>query len=82
VAILTVGSIIGRLSGRRLGLLVVAQGPAHFTPLADLAVAGDIAIPIDRTIGLEAVPDALRYLGEGLAHGKVMVTTDEELSSE
>jgi NADPH:quinone reductase-like Zn-dependent oxidoreductase len=44
--------------------------------LTDLGVAGDISIHIDRTFGLDEVPEALRYVGEGLAHGKVVVTTD------
>jgi NADPH:quinone reductase-like Zn-dependent oxidoreductase len=48
----------------------------QFTRLTDLAVAGDIAVHIDRRFGLEEVPEALRYVGEGLAHGKVVVTTD------
>jgi len=55
---------------------VVPLGPRHFTPLTDLGVAGDIGIHIDRTFGLDEVPEALRYVGEGLAHGKVVVTTD------
>jgi NADPH-dependent curcumin reductase CurA len=55
---------------------VVPQGPRYFTALADLVVAGDIAIHIDRRFGLEEVPEALRYVGEGLALGKVVVTTD------
>ena len=76
LAIMTIGSIIGRLTRRRLGLLVVPQGPRYFTPLTDLAVAGDIAIHIDRTFGLDEVPEALRYVGYGLAHGKVVATTD------
>jgi NADPH:quinone reductase-like Zn-dependent oxidoreductase len=76
LAILTVGSIIGRLTRRRLGVLVVPQGPTHFTPLTDLAVTGEVAIHIDRTFGLDEVPEALRYVGEGLAHGKVVVTID------
>jgi NADPH:quinone reductase-like Zn-dependent oxidoreductase len=76
LAIMTIGSVIGRLTRRRLGVLVVPLGPRHFTPLADLGVAGDIGIHIDRTFRLEEVPEALRYVGEGLAHGKVVVTTD------
>jgi NADPH-dependent curcumin reductase CurA len=76
LAIMTIGSIIGRLTRRRLGVLVVPQGPTHFTPLADLVVAGGISIRIDRTFGLDEVPEALRYVGEGLAHGKVVVTND------
>jgi len=75
LAIMTIGSIIGRLTRRRIGVLVVPQGPRYFTPLTDLAVAGDIGIHIDRTFGLDEVPEALRYVGEGLAHGKVVVTT-------
>jgi hypothetical protein len=58
------------------GVLVVPLGPRYFTLLTDLGVAGDIGIHIDRTFGLDEVPDALRYVGEGLAHGKVVVTTD------
>ena len=76
LAIMTIGSIIGRLTRRRIGMLVVPQGPSHFTPLTDLAVAGGIGIHIDRAFGLDEVPEALRYVGEGLAHGKVVVTTD------
>ena len=76
LAIMTIGSIIGRLTRRRMGVLVVPLGPKHFTPLADRCVAGDISIHIDRTFGLDEVPEALRYVGEGLALGKVVVTTD------
>jgi NADPH:quinone reductase-like Zn-dependent oxidoreductase len=76
LAIMTIGSIIGRVTRRRMGVLVVPQGPMHFTPLTDLGTAGDIGIHIDRTFGLDDVPEALRYVGEGLAHGKVVVTID------
>ena len=61
---------------------MVPQGPRYFTPLTDLGVAGEIGIPIDRRFGLEEVPEALRYVGEGLANGKVVVTTGpDELNS-
>jgi NADPH:quinone reductase-like Zn-dependent oxidoreductase len=76
LAIMTIGSVIGRVTRRRLGVLVVPQGPRYFTPLTDLAVAGDIGVHIDRTFGLDEVPEALRYVGEGLALGKVVVTID------
>jgi len=71
--VLTVGSLAGRLTGRRLGVLAVRQGPAAFTPLADRCVAGDIGIWIDRTFGLEDVAEALSCVGEGRALGKVVV---------
>ena len=74
--VVTIGSIAGRVTGRRLGLLAVKQGPTHFEPLADLCVSGHIGIHIDRTFGLDEVPNALRHVGEGRALGKVVVQVD------
>ena len=71
--VVTAGAILGRLTGRRIGLLVVKPGPTHFQPMADLCVSGDIRIHIDRTFGLEEVPQALAHVGEGRALGKVVV---------
>ncbi len=71
--VVTVGWFAGRLTGRRLGLLAVKPGPDHFGPIADLCVAGDIEIRIDRSFGLDDVPEALSYLGEGHVLGKVVV---------
>ena len=71
--VLTVGSVVGRLTGRSIGVLAVKQGPAHFEPLADLCVAGDVTIHIDRTFALDEVPAALAHVGEGRALGKVVV---------
>jgi NADPH:quinone reductase-like Zn-dependent oxidoreductase len=72
--VLTIGAAAGRVTGRRLGVLVVKEGPPHFEPLADLCLAGDVSIPIDRTFSLDEVPQALAYVGEGRALGKVVVT--------
>ena len=71
--VLTVGSVVGRVTGRSIGVLVVKEGPAHFEPLADLCVAGDVRIHIDRTFTLDEVPAALARVGEGRALGKVVV---------
>ncbi|SDU58742.1 NADPH:quinone reductase [Jiangella alkaliphila] len=71
--VLTIGAVAGRVTGRRLGVLVVKQGPAHFQPLADQCVRGDVRIHIDRTFDLDGVPEALARVGTGLALGKVVV---------
>jgi NADPH:quinone reductase-like Zn-dependent oxidoreductase len=71
--VLTVGSVVGRVTGRSIGVLVVKEGPAHFEPLADLCVAGDIRTHIDRSFALDEVPAALARVGEGRALGKVVV---------
>jgi len=71
--VLTVGSVVGRLTGRSIGVLAVKEGPAHFEPVADLCATGEVTIHIDRTFTLEELPAALAYVGEGRALGKVVV---------
>jgi NADPH:quinone reductase-like Zn-dependent oxidoreductase len=71
--VLTIGPVIGRLTGRSIGVLAVKQGPAHFEALAELCVAGRIKIHIDRVFTLDEVPAALAHVGEGRALGKVVV---------
>jgi len=72
--VVTIGWIAGRLTRRRMGVLAVKEGPAHFEPLADLCIAGDVSIHVDGTFGLDDVPEALAHVGEGRALGKVVVT--------
>lgn len=71
--VVTAGVILGRLTGRRIGMLMVKPGPTHFSPMTELCVAGEIDIHIDRTFGLDEVPQALAHVGEGRALGKVVV---------
>ena len=71
--VLTVGSAVGLLSGRSIGVLAVKQGPDHFEPLAALCVTRDVRIHIDRAFALDEVPAALAHVGEGRALGKVVV---------
>jgi NADPH:quinone reductase-like Zn-dependent oxidoreductase len=74
--VLTIGWVAGRVTGRSLGMLVVKEGPEHFSPLGDLCVAGEVATSIDRTFPLADVAQALARVGEGRALGKVVVTPD------
>ena len=60
-------------SGRRIGVLAVKPGPAHFGPLAEHCVDGEVAIHVERMFTLDEVPDALAHVGEGRALGKVVV---------
>ncbi|WP_280277017.1 NAD(P)-dependent alcohol dehydrogenase [Nocardia wallacei] len=72
----TGGFLLGAVTGRRLGVLVVKPGPRHFTPLADQCVAGRVGIHIDRTFALDEVPEALAHVGEGHSLGKTVVMID------
>jgi NADPH:quinone reductase-like Zn-dependent oxidoreductase len=72
--VVTAGWIVGRLTGRRIGVLAVKEGPEHFEPLVERCAAGEVRIHIDRTFGLDEVPEALAHVGAGRALGKVVVT--------
>ena len=69
----TVGSLVARLTGRRLGVLVVKEGPEHFSPLTQRCLTGEVRIHVERTFPLEQAPAALARVGEGRALGKVVV---------
>jgi len=71
--VLTVGWLVGRLTGRAIGILAVKEGPAHFESLAALCLSGDVRIHMDRTFSLDELPAALAHVGEGRALGKVVV---------
>jgi NADPH:quinone reductase-like Zn-dependent oxidoreductase len=71
--VLLAGPVIGRAEGKRIRLLAVRQGAQHLAPLVELCQAGKVATVIDRRYRLNEVPEALRYLGEGHAKGKVVV---------
>jgi hypothetical protein len=71
--VLTTGWLLGVASGRSIGVLAVKEGPDHFKPLGDLCAGGSVKIYVDRTFGLDHVPAALAYVGEGLALGKLVV---------
>jgi len=74
--VLLIGPLIGRAEGKKIRLLAVRLGTQHLAPLVELYQAGKITTVIDRRYGLREVPEALRYLGEGHAKGKVVVNVD------
>ena len=74
--VLMIGPVIGRAGGTKIRLPAVRQGAQHLDPLVELIRAGKITSIIDRRFPLGEVPEALRYLGEGHAKGKVVVTVE------
>ena len=74
--VLLIGPVIGRAEGKKIRLLAVRQGARHLAPIVDLCQTGKLATVIDRRYRLDEVPEALRYLGEGHAKGKVIVIVE------
>ena len=58
----------------RMFIAKVRQEDLQF--LADLIEAGTLIPLVDRSFSLAQVPDAIRYLREGRARGKVVITVD------
>ncbi|WP_341997523.1 NAD(P)-dependent alcohol dehydrogenase [Microbacterium sp. LWH7-1.2] len=78
IRMLTAGALLGALTGRRLGVLFVRQGPSAFVPVAERCAAGEVRVHIDRVFSLDQVPEALAWHGEGRALGKVVVAVRGE----
>jgi len=74
--ILLMGPLTGRTANKKIRLLAVRLGAQHLAPIVELCQAGKITTVIDRRYRLSEVPEALRYLGEGHAKGKVVVTAE------
>jgi NADPH:quinone reductase-like Zn-dependent oxidoreductase len=74
--VLLVGPLLGRVEGKKLRLLAVRSGAQRLAPLVGLCQAGKIVTVIDRRYRLREVPEALRYLGEGHAKGKLVAILD------
>ncbi|MGC2034962.1 MAG: NAD(P)-dependent alcohol dehydrogenase [Thermoplasmata archaeon] len=63
-----------RFLGPQIKFFVASVNQADLNALTRLLVAGTIAPVLDRHYQLEQVPDAIRYLSEGHARGKIVVT--------
>ena len=71
------GAIVG--GSRRMGVFNwVPSRPADLELLGRLLEDGKLTPAIDRTYPLDQAPDAVRYLAEGRAHGKVVLLPSKE----
>jgi NADPH:quinone reductase-like Zn-dependent oxidoreductase len=75
--ILLLGPWIGRSTGKRIRVLAVRPSLEDVVHVTELCEAGKVVPVVDRRYPLSEVPEALRYLGAGLAKGKVVITVDQ-----
>lgn len=73
---LLLGGVASRASGRSLGLLLWWKPfhPPDVATILGMVADGTLRPVIDRRFPLEQVVDALRYVDEGNARGKVLIT--------
>ncbi|MDQ4001128.1 MAG: NAD(P)-dependent alcohol dehydrogenase [Actinomycetota bacterium] len=74
--ILLLGPWIRATTGKKIRLLVVQPNLRDLVLVTELYEAGKVVPVIDRRYPLSEVPEALRYLGEGHARGKVVITLE------
>ncbi len=66
--------LVSMFVGQRLRGLVAKERAEDLEAMTRLIESGDVTPVIDRTYALADAPDAIRYLAEGHAAGKVVVT--------
>ncbi len=76
--ILLLGSWIGRSTGKKIRVLAVRPSLEDMVKVAELCEAGKVHAFIDRRYALSEVPKALRYLGEGRAKGKLVISVGHD----
>ncbi len=72
--ILLLGPWIRAATGKKIRILAVKPNLKDMVYITELYEAGKVVPVIDRRYPLSEVPEALRYLGEGRAKGKVVIT--------
>ncbi|HEX7191843.1 MAG TPA: NAD(P)-dependent alcohol dehydrogenase [Thermoanaerobaculia bacterium] len=66
-------------SSRKAGIVSAKNNPKDLTALAELMEAGKLKPVIDRRYTLSEVREAIRYLEEGRARGKIVIQVEEEV---
>jgi NADPH:quinone reductase-like Zn-dependent oxidoreductase len=74
--VLLAGPFIRRRTGKHVRLLAVNASRENLEAVTALCLEGKLRPVIDRRFRLSEAPEALRYLGEGRAKGKVIVSVD------
>ena len=61
---------------QKMGMMMADPSQKDLTVLGDMMQSGKLKAVIDRTYKLSDVPEAIRYLEQGHARGKVVITMD------
>src|SRR6266478_1454822 len=68
--------IVSKFGKQEMGMMMADPSTKDLTLLGELTEEGKLKPVIDRTYKLEEVPQALAYLEQGHARGKVLITID------
>ncbi len=68
--------LVSPFISQKMGMMMADANHNDLTILADMMQSGKVKPVIDRTYKLSELPDAIRYLEQGHARGKVIITVD------
>ena len=71
--IFLLGPLIRKMTGKNVRVLMVQRNQKDLAFVAELCESGKIVPVIDKRYSLNEVPEALRYVGERRAKGKVVI---------
>ena len=74
--ILILGPLIKRITGRNVRMLAVPQNRDDLSAITNLIEAGKVRPVIDRKYTFDEIHEAMRYVSEGRAKGKVVITVE------
>jgi NADPH:quinone reductase-like Zn-dependent oxidoreductase len=69
--------VLSRFVNQDMGILLADITPQDLNALRDLMQSGKVTPVIDRTYTFNQIPEALRYLEEGHAKGKVVINLEQ-----
>lgn len=75
---LLLGPRLSRPGGQKFGSVTAHPNPKDYAVLNELLEAGKVVPVIDRSFPLAEAAAALRYVGEGHARGKVVITVERD----
>ena len=67
---------LSKFVSQKMGMMLAELNQKDLTALADLMQSGKVTPVIDRTYTLSELPQAIEYLEQGHARGKVVVKVD------
>lgn len=76
--ILLLGPWIRRTKAKNMRILAIPQNRQDLISITELCEAGKITPVIDKQYSLADTPEALRYVGEGYAKGKVVIIVSQD----
>ena len=81
LGILFFGGLIKRMTSKNVRMLMVPQNREDLLAVTEIIESGKVRVVIDRTYLFSEIPEAMRYVSEGRAKGKVVITIQQNRKS-